>query len=189
MRSRYDEARALLQFPSVRTACACPGYGSGCSASSGSQWKASISTRSRRRSWSGCGLRQAGGAAAGSAPGWLRAMTRERARDAGAGWIWVPPGCSSRPTRRRHCPQHGRAVATVSWVRHRSRFTADFEDQVAWLAKNTSKLAVTQPMRITWRSVGSTLARVVAAAHARADPLHGLRRGGPWRRCAPSSTR
>jgi len=74
------------------------------------------------------------------------------------------------------CPEHGVTVAAVSWARHRSRFVTGFEDQVAWLAKNTSKLAVTQLMRITWRTVGSIITRVVAEAHARADPLDGLRR-------------
>ena len=45
------------------------------------------------------------------------------------------------------CPEHGVVVAAVPWARHGARFTRAFEDQVAWLAVNTSKTAVSQLMR------------------------------------------
>jgi transposase len=37
------------------------------------------------------------------------------------------------------CRCHGVVVCAVPWARHDSRFTRAFEDQVAWLAVNTSK--------------------------------------------------
>jgi transposase len=36
------------------------------------------------------------------------------------------------------CPAHGVVVCAVPWARHGSRFTRAFEQQVAWLAVNTS---------------------------------------------------
>ena len=77
-----------------------------------------------------------------------------------------------------HCPQHGVVVAAVPWAGHGSRFTRWFEDVVAWLARHTSKHAVTQLLRITWRTVGSIVARVVAAAREDNDPFEGLTRIG-----------
>ncbi len=77
-----------------------------------------------------------------------------------------------------HCPQHQVVVAAVPWARHGSRFTSWFEDMTAWLARHTSKHAVTQLLRITWRTVGSIVTRVVAAARQDDDALDGLTRIG-----------
>jgi len=52
------------------------------------------------------------------------------------------------------------------------------EDQVAWLAVNTSKTAVAELMRIAWRSVGQILERVADEGRAKIDLLDGLRRVG-----------
>jgi transposase len=60
------------------------------------------------------------------------------------------------------CPRHGVVVCALPWARHKSRFTRAFEDQVCWLAVNTSKSAVAQLMRVAWRSVGQICARVAA---------------------------
>jgi transposase len=76
------------------------------------------------------------------------------------------------------CPEHGVVVVAFPWARHRARHTADFEDQVCWLATHCSRSAVTELMRVAWRSVGAIAARVVADAHGAADPLEGLRRIG-----------
>ncbi|MDA8184743.1 MAG: ISL3 family transposase, partial [Actinomycetota bacterium] len=76
------------------------------------------------------------------------------------------------------CCEHGIVVASVPWARHRARHSKMFEDQVAWLAKHTSRSAVEELMRIAWRTVGAIVTRVVADAHGRADPLDGLRRIG-----------
>jgi transposase len=76
------------------------------------------------------------------------------------------------------CPAHGVVVVAFPWARHRARHSLMFEDQVAWLATHCSRSAVTELMRIAWRTVGAIAARVVADAHGRADPLDGLRRIG-----------
>jgi len=76
------------------------------------------------------------------------------------------------------CPTHGVVVVAFPWARHRARHTIAFEDQVAWLAVHCSRSAVTEVMRVAWRSVGAIAARVVADAHGAADPLDGLRRIG-----------
>jgi transposase len=76
------------------------------------------------------------------------------------------------------CCEHGIVVASVPWARHRARHSKMFEDQVAWLAKHTSRSAVEELMRIAWRTVGAIVTRVVADAHGRADPLDELRRIG-----------
>jgi len=76
------------------------------------------------------------------------------------------------------CRSHGVVVCAVPWARHRSRFTRAFEDQVCWLAVNTSKSAVAQLMRIAWRSVGGIVERVAEEATRQVDLLAGLRRIG-----------
>jgi transposase len=76
------------------------------------------------------------------------------------------------------CRQHGVVVAAVPWARHGSRFTRSFEDQVSWLAVNTSKTAVAELMRVAWRSVGQILERVASEQQAKVDLLDGLRRIG-----------
>jgi len=76
------------------------------------------------------------------------------------------------------CGRHGVVVGAVPWARHDSRFTRAFEDQVAWLAVNTSKTAVAELMRIAWRSVGTILERVAGEAARQVDLLDGLRRIG-----------
>ena len=76
------------------------------------------------------------------------------------------------------CRRHGVVVCSVPWARHDSRFTRAFEDQVCWLAVNTSKTAVAELMRVAWRSVGAILERVAAEATREVDLLDGLRRIG-----------
>lgn len=76
------------------------------------------------------------------------------------------------------CPEHGVVVCAVPWARHGSRFTRAFEQQVAWLAVNTSGSAVAELMRIAWRSVGRICERVALEAGREVDLLAGLRRIG-----------
>lgn len=76
------------------------------------------------------------------------------------------------------CPEHGVVVCGVPWARHGSRFTRAFEEQVAWLAVNTSGSAVAELMRTSWRSVGRICERVAEEAGRGADLLAGLRRIG-----------
>jgi transposase len=76
------------------------------------------------------------------------------------------------------CPEHGPTVAAVPWARHGAGHTRVFDDQVAWLATQCTKSAVTELMRIAWRTVGSIITRVWADVDAQHDRLAGLRRIG-----------
>ena len=76
------------------------------------------------------------------------------------------------------CRRHGVVVCAVPWARHKARLTRSFEDQVAWLAVNTSKSAVAQLMRVAWRTVGGVCERVAAEAAQQVDLLAGLKRIG-----------
>ncbi len=98
---------------------------------------------------------------------------RWRALDLGTTFAFVEADAP-----RVRCRRHGVVVCAVPWARHNSRFTRAFEDQIAWLAVNTSKSAVAQLMRVTWRTVGSILERVAGEAAGRVDLLAGLRRVG-----------
>ena len=51
-----------------------------------------------------------------------------------------------------HCPEHRVVAAHVPWARHDAGHTHAFDQQVAWLATQTSKTAVTKLMRVTWRT-------------------------------------
>lgn len=76
------------------------------------------------------------------------------------------------------CAVHGRTVIAVPWARHEARQTRAFEDTVAWLVTRCSKTAVSRLQRISWRTVGSIITRVVAELDATRDRLEGLRRIG-----------
>jgi transposase len=64
--------------------------------------------------------------------------------------------------RRLWCPTHGVRTEGVPFARPGSRFTTDFESLVAWLATRTDKTAITRLVRVTWRTVGRIIERVVA---------------------------
>lgn len=98
---------------------------------------------------------------------------RWRALDLGTTFAYVEAEAP-----RVNCPRHGVVVCAMPWARHGSRFTRAFEDQVAWLAVNTSKSAVAELMRIAWRTVGRICERVAVEASRQFDPLAGLRRIG-----------
>ena len=76
------------------------------------------------------------------------------------------------------CRDHGVTVAEVPWARHGAGHTRDFDDLAAWLAVRTSKSAVTQLLRVAWRTVGSIVTRVNADVDKAVDRLDGLRRIG-----------
>ncbi len=76
------------------------------------------------------------------------------------------------------CPEHGPTVAQVPWARHGAGHTREFDDQAAWLVTHTPRSAVSELMRVAWRTVGSIIARVVADGRAAHDPFDGLRRIG-----------
>jgi transposase len=77
-----------------------------------------------------------------------------------------------------NCPAHGPTVVQVPWARHGAGHTRAFDDTVAWLAVQCSKTAVTELMRIAWRTVGSIIGRVSADIDARVDRLADLGRIG-----------
>ena len=64
--------------------------------------------------------------------------------------------------RRLECPTHGVRVEAVPFARHRSGFSRDFEDLIAFLATKTDKTTITRLSRVDWDSVGRICERVVA---------------------------
>ncbi|MCA1680168.1 MAG: ISL3 family transposase [Actinobacteria bacterium] len=104
---------------------------------------------------------------------WGEGRRRWRSLDLGTTFClleaWAP---------RVECRRHGVVVCAVPWARHDSKFTRAFEDQVCWLAVNTSKTAVSELMRIAWRTVGWICERAMAEQGAKRDLLAGLRRIG-----------
>jgi transposase len=77
-----------------------------------------------------------------------------------------------------NCPTHGPTVRQVPWARHAAGHTLVFDQQVAWLATQCSKSAITELMRIAWRTVGSIIARVWDDTAGGLDLFAGLRRIG-----------
>lgn len=64
--------------------------------------------------------------------------------------------------RRLSCPTHGVRTEGVPFARPASGFTRDFEMLVAWLATRTDATSITKLVRISWRTVGRIIERVVA---------------------------
>ena len=87
--------------------------------------------------------------------------------------------------RRLRCPEHGVVVEGVPFARPGARFTRDFDDLIAWLAKRMDKTAITDLCRVSWRTVGRVIERVVAS-EIDPDRLNGLFRIGvdeiSWRK-------
>ena len=76
------------------------------------------------------------------------------------------------------CRIHGVSVVAVPWARHGSGHTHHFDAQVAWLATQTSKTAITQLMRVAWRTVGAIITRVWADTETLHDQFADLTRIG-----------
>ena len=62
---------------------------------------------------------------------------------------------------RLQCPTHGIVTEAVPWAQPQARFTTDFEDLVAWLARTMDKTAITKLLHISWYTVGHIVERVV----------------------------
>jgi transposase len=77
-----------------------------------------------------------------------------------------------------NCRLHGPTVRQVPWARHGAGHTLALDQQVAWLATKCSKTAVTELMRIAWRTVGAIVTRVWADTAGDLDLFAGLRRIG-----------
>ena len=125
--------------------------------------------RPTRRAASRCGRCQR------SSPAYDRGEGRRRWRtlDLGTIEVWLEAEAP-----RVKCREHGPTVRAVPWARHGAGHTTVFDEQVAWLATQCSKSAVTELMRIAWRTVGAIITRVWADVEALHDRFAGLRRIG-----------
>jgi transposase len=88
----------------------------------------------------------------------------------------VPVYICYRP-KRIECPEHGVQTEFIPWADGKSRFTEDFNNEIAWMVCRMSKTAVALFEDIDWRTVGNC----VKAAHDRIEPditirMHDLRR-------------
>lgn len=110
-----------------------------------------------------------------SAPGYDRGQGRRRWRALDVGSVMAVVEAEAP---RVCCAVHGPTVAAVPWARHDAGHTYAFDQQVAWLATQCSKTAVTQLMRIAWRTVGTIITRVWADVEAVHDRFAGLARIG-----------
>ena len=98
---------------------------------------------------------------------------RWRSLDLGTQQVWLEADAP-----RVNCRVHGPTVAAVPWARHGAGHTRDFDDTVAWLAVQCSKTAVTELLRVAWRTIGAIITRVQADIDATVDRFDGLRRIG-----------
>ena len=64
------------------------------------------------------------------------------------------------------CPEHGSLNEFIPWADGNSRFTAAFNDEVAWLVRQMSKTAICEFEGINWRTVGNC----IKASHERLEP-------------------
>lgn len=64
------------------------------------------------------------------------------------------------------CPEHGVLTEYIPWADGTSRFTEDFNNEIAWMACRMSKTCISQYMGINWRTVGNC----IKAAHSRLEP-------------------
>ncbi len=80
---------------------------------------------------------------------------RWRSLDAGTIQVHLEAGAP-----RVSCRVHGVTVAAVAWARHQAGHTHHFDAQIAWLATQKSRTAITELMRIAWRTVGAIITRV-----------------------------
>ena len=87
--------------------------------------------------------------------------------------------------RRLRCPNHGVVVEAVPFARPGAHLTRDFDDLLAWLATRMDKTSIARLCRVSWRTVGRAVERVV---RSELDPgrLDGLFRIGvdeiSWRK-------
>lgn len=98
---------------------------------------------------------------------------RWRGLDLGTIQVWLEAQAP-----RVDCVEHGPTVMSLPWARHAAGHTRVFDEQVAWLATQCSKSAITELMRIAWRTVGAIITRVWADVEALHDRFAGLSRIG-----------
>ena len=88
----------------------------------------------------------------------------------------IPVYICYRPVRI-NCPEHGVQTEYIPWSDGKTRSTADFNDEVAWLVCRMSKTAISQYLCINWHTVGDC----IEASHNRIEPditnrMHDLKR-------------
>ena len=127
--------------------------------------------RQRRNTRRRCGV--CGRHSAGYDRGRSTGPRRWRSLDMGTVQVFIEAEAS-----RVRCRTHGVVASEVPWARHGSRFTRGFEDTIGWLATATSKTAVTELMRVGWRTVGGIVERIQVEIDGQVDRLAGLRRIG-----------
>ncbi len=76
-----------------------------------------------------------------------------------------------------NCPEHGVLTEFIPWADGNSRFTEDFNNEVAWMVGRMSRSAISLFEDINWRTVGNC----IKATQGRIEPdvterIHGLRR-------------
>ena len=130
---------------------------------------AHVRPRARARSRARCGRCQR------RSPAYDRGEGRRRWRTLDLGTVQVVLEADAP---RVNCAEHGPTVAAVPWARHAAGHTTVFDEQAAWLATQCSKSAVTELMRIAWRTVGAIITRVWADVEQLHDRFDGLRRIG-----------
>jgi transposase len=128
-----------------------------------------VRPRARARARARCGRCQR------RAPAYDRGEGRRRWRALDLGTVQVVLEAAAP---RVNCPEHGPTVAAVPWARHGAGHTTVFDEQVAWLATQCSKSAITELMRIAWRTVGAIITRVWADVEELHDRFAGLTRIG-----------
>lgn len=78
--------------------------------------------------------------------------TRLRAPDVNG----IPVYVSYRPCRV-SCPEHGVITEFIPWADQGTRFTKDFNNEVAYMATHTNKSVVAEYYQISWETVGSCM--------------------------------
>ena len=112
---------------------------------------AHVRLRARARARSRCGRCDR------RSPAYDRGQGRRRWRALDLGTVQVAIEAAAP---RVSCPVHGPTVVAVPWARHGAGHTLVFDEQVAWLATQCSKSAITELMRIAWRTGGAIITRV-----------------------------
>lgn len=75
------------------------------------------------------------------------------------------------------CPEHGILTENIPWADGDSRFTPEFNNEIAWLACRMSRYDISLYEGINWRTVGNC----IKASHSRLEPdvserMHDLKR-------------
>lgn len=97
--------------------------------------------------------------------------------------MWRAPNLNGVPVyicyqpHRIQCPEHGILTEYIPWADGNSRFTEDFNNEVAWMVCQMPRSSIALFEDIDWRTVGNC----IKAAHDRIEPdvtirMHDLRR-------------